>query len=111
MWRLSENWIIEGEVESMGFDFHWFKLLLIAVVMLRVTHLCHVYSSCLSLFLSSRSGIMYVHGTGDLQGFTVERAYQQRHKRQLDQYSALRTCEWIISLCVSSHILNGQEGV
>lgn len=32
----------------MGFDFHWFKLRLIAVVMLRVTHLCHVYSSCLS---------------------------------------------------------------
>lgn len=34
----------------MGFDFHWFKLHLIAVVMLRVTHLCHVYSSCLSSF-------------------------------------------------------------
>lgn len=33
----------------MGFDFHCFKLCLIAVVMLWVTHLCHVYSRCLFL--------------------------------------------------------------
>lgn len=35
----------------MGFDFHWFKLCLIAVVILWVTHSCHVYSSCLSFFV------------------------------------------------------------
>lgn len=85
----------------MGFDFHWFKLCLIAVVMLWVTHLCHVYSSCLSFFfILSQSGVVYGNDTGELQGFTFERAHQQRHKRQLDQHSALRTCEWIISLCV-----------
>lgn len=50
MWRLSKNWIIEGKVKSNGFDFHWFKLCLIVVVMVWVTQLCHVYSS-LSCFL------------------------------------------------------------
>lgn len=48
MRRLSRNWITVGKPECTVFDFHWFKLCLIAVVILWVTHLCHVYSSCLS---------------------------------------------------------------
>lgn len=64
MWSLSKNWIIEGLVESTGFDFHWFELSLIAAVMLWATHLCHVYSSCVSFFGAGRIG-----DTGDLRGF------------------------------------------
>lgn len=45
-------WVKKGlNVERFGFVLHWFKLCIIAVVILWATHLCHVYSKCLFFFL------------------------------------------------------------
>lgn len=71
----------------MGFDFHWFKLCLIAVVMLWVTHLCRVYSSCLSSCFFSLPKV-HVSNTDMLQGFVHGYfSRQQDHKNRLDQHS------------------------
>lgn len=48
-------------MESSGFDFHWFKLCLIAVVMLWVTRLCSVYSSCHFCFSLKRCSECVCH--------------------------------------------------
>lgn len=58
---------MEGLFESIGFDFHWFKLCLIAVVMLWVSLLCRVYSP-LSFFLSFLSKfVLCVSNIDELQ--------------------------------------------
>lgn len=72
----------------MGFDFHWFKLCLIAVVMLWVSHLCHVYSGCLAfIFFSSQLALclpVTLRNCRDLDGYF---SCQQHHMKRLDQHS------------------------
>lgn len=117
MRRLSRNWITVGKPECTAFDFHWFKLCLIAVVILWVTHLCHVYSSCLSfvffpltkMVLSVSTGFFFfpyrhVHiGSPDTRR---DRRYARAHMCQV-----WKPASGSSSSCVCAYFLGDRGGV